>query len=104
MIQVRTTDEFRQILKDNEYVFIDWYATWCRPCKAIAPFLNEVEQRLKDEVKFIKIDVEDCEGLALKHGVRSMPTFHIYKNEKKIAEAGGADPNVVAELLADNVK
>ncbi|KNC98863.1 thioredoxin [Spizellomyces punctatus DAOM BR117] len=91
MVKVVTTaDEFNQIIKDNEIV-IDFHATWCGPCKMIAPKFEEFSKKYSKAV-FIKIDVDEVPEVAEKAGVSAMPTFHIYKNGQKEAEIVGANP------------
>lgn len=61
-------------------VVVDFFATWCGPCKMMAPILEEVEADLEGKVKFFKVDVDENESLARKFGVLSIPTVIIFEN------------------------
>ncbi|TPX56910.1 hypothetical protein PhCBS80983_g04204 [Powellomyces hirtus] len=88
---VATAEEFNSIIKNNQVVIVDFHATWCGPCKMIAPKFEEFSKKY-DKAVFIKIDVDEVPDVAEQAGVSSMPTFLIYKNGEKIAEVVGANP------------
>lgn len=70
---------FEKELKNNEKILVDFYATWCPPCKALSPIVEEAEKENTD-IKFIKINVDDEQMLAIKYGVMSVPTLVFIKN------------------------
>ncbi|EMR62195.1 hypothetical protein MGN70_005750 [Eutypa lata] len=100
---LQTTDEFKQAIKDNKIVMLDCFATWCGPCKAIAPILakHSNDEQFKD-IFFAKIDVDDLPELSQELGIRAMPTFMIFKDGEKADELVGANPNVLLQLLQKN--
>ena len=70
-------------LKD-EYIWIDMFATWCGPCKMMAPFLEEVSEEAElNHVKFYKVDVDEEGELAEAFNISAVPTFIILKNKQK---------------------
>ncbi|XP_024939644.1 thioredoxin-2 isoform X1 [Cephus cinctus] len=71
-------------------VVIDFFATWCGPCKMIAPKLEELSQELKDVIIF-KVDVDECEDVAAAYEISSMPTFVFVKNGKVLETFTGAN-------------
>ncbi|KAJ5657666.1 Thioredoxin [Penicillium longicatenatum] len=87
---------------DNDVIFkaltssgptvIDFYATWCGPCKAVAPKIGELSEKYTD-VRFIQVDVDKMRGVAQQYGVTAMPTFVFLKDGKELAEkrVRGAD-------------
>jgi thioredoxin 1 len=117
-----STEDFNKVIKENPAVVVDWFATWCAPCKAIAPKLVEYvspfppqwalplltrllrpshsnEEQFKD-VYFAKVDVDVLDKLALEYGVTAMPTFHLFKNGEKVDELRGANPPALQSLIA----
>lgn len=70
-------EKFEELIKEK--VLVDFYANWCGPCKMIAPELERVESN----VKVIKVNVDDFEELARKHGVMSIPTLILFNNGKE---------------------
>lgn len=81
---------FKSIISSETPVLIDFYATWCGPCKAFMPTLKDVKASLEDKVRIIKIDIDKNQALATKLGVRSVPTVHLYKNGNLVWSAVGA--------------
>lgn len=86
----------------QDYVLVDFFATWCGPCKMMHPVLESVAESRSD-VKIAKLDVDECEDLARRYGVMSIPTLILFKNGQKIAEKVGyvAEPLLV-DWLRDN--
>ena len=79
-------------LKD-EYILIDMFATWCGPCKMMAPFLEEVSEEAElNHVKFYKVDVDEEGELAEAFNISAVPTFIILKNKQEIARRLGFIP------------
>jgi len=64
----------------SDYTLVDFYADWCGPCKMLAPILEE----LKEEIKIIKVNVDENEEVAMKYGVMSIPTLVFFKNGAEI--------------------
>lgn len=76
----------------DQVVVVDFFATWCGPCKAIAPEIIKMSNEEKyQNVSFVKIDVDEAPDVAQEVGVRAMPTFKIYKNGEAKDEVVGAD-------------
>uniref|UniRef100_A0A8W8L3T6 Thioredoxin n=1 Tax=Magallana gigas TaxID=29159 RepID=A0A8W8L3T6_MAGGI len=81
--QVDSKAEFDSTIKDNKMVVVDFFATWCGPCKMIAPKIEEMEKEYSGVV-FIKVDVDENEETAAACEISAMPTFHIYKDGAKV--------------------
>ncbi len=79
VIHVTTATFSEEVLKSNIPVLVDFWATWCGPCKMIAPVLDELSDERSD-VKIVKVDVDENQELATKYGIRSIPTMYLFKN------------------------
>ncbi len=73
------TQEFQELLSQNEVVFVDFFATWCGPCKMLAPIIEQLADK-HPEVKVVKIDVDQEPSLAMQYQVQSIPTLITFKN------------------------
>lgn len=76
-IQKLNETEFEQFIQ-NDYVLVDFYATWCGPCKMMHPVLEELSNT-RASVKVAKVDVDECQNLAKRFGVMSIPTLILFK-------------------------
>lgn len=84
IMEIKDAEQFEQeVINEDGTVFIDFYATWCMPCEAMSPIIEEIAKEHK-EVKFVKIDVDKNEELAIKYNIMSIPTMIIMKNGEVI--------------------
>jgi len=97
---IQSTEEFQNKLKEaaNKLVVVDFYATWCGPCKVIAPLIAKMAKENTDVV-FLKVDVEELDDLAAEYEINCMPTFIFIKQEKKVTTFSGANADRLAELV-----
>ncbi len=79
-----------EVLKSTQPVVVDFHATWCGPCIAMAPALNQLADELKDKVKVVKIDVDANPKVTAKYGIRAMPTLLVFKGGEVTATHTGA--------------
>lgn len=79
MIKHINEKEFNEeVLKENGVVVVDFFATWCGPCKMLAPVLEEVQEEI-NKVKIVKVDIDENPGLAAEYGVTNIPTIKVFK-------------------------
>lgn len=95
-------DQFEEeVLKSDIPVFVDFFATWCGPCKMMAPILEQLSNE-KSDVKFAAIDVDEAEGLAIKYGISSIPCMIYFKNGEEANRLVGAVPKQkIEEVVAE---
>lgn len=92
MTKTITTPELAELLAGTKPVLIDFFATWCQPCKAMAPAIDEAAKRLEGIAEVVKIDIDESFDAAKLHGVRSVPTFIVLKGGARVAMKTGAMP------------
>ncbi|MFD2909273.1 thioredoxin [Flavobacterium ardleyense] len=81
--------KFNEIIQSNQLVLIDFFADWCGPCKMMSPVLQEVKGILKDDLKIIKINVDQHQDLATEFMVRGVPTLLLFKSGKMLWRQSG---------------
>ncbi|MDD7909781.1 thioredoxin [Pseudovibrio exalbescens] len=81
-----------EVLKSSTPVLVDFWATWCGPCKMIAPSLEEISDEMSGAVKIAKLDIDSNQQAAMNYGVRSIPTMILFKDGEPAATLVGAHP------------
>ena len=80
---------FDTIIQSEKPVLVDFFATWCGPCKMLSPILREVKDSLGDTVSIIKIDVDKNQQISSKYQVRGVPTMILFQNGKQLWRQSG---------------
>ncbi|KAJ6224167.1 hypothetical protein RDWZM_002712 [Blomia tropicalis] len=102
---VQNDEEFLEQLAAPGLVVVDFTASWCGPCQRIAPLFDRLSQEYGARgVKFLKVDVDQCQITATNNNVSAMPTFVFFKNRVAIARLQGADPNALTAKLKELVE
>src|SRR6266849_6762277 len=91
----------KEVLDSPEPVLVDFWATWCAPCRAIAPAVEELATQYKGKVKVAKINIDDNQDTPQQYGVRSIPTLLLFKGGKVVEQIVGA---VAKTRLEDALK
>ena len=90
---VITKDNFEaEVLKSEIPVILDFWATWCGPCRIIAPTLAEIAEENQGKIKVGKVNVDEQMELAVQFGIVSIPTLIVFKNGQKVNQAVGVMP------------
>ncbi|ELP84713.1 thioredoxin-3, putative [Entamoeba invadens IP1] len=95
-VEVVTLTAFKKILSENQSVAVDFFATWCGPCKMMSPIFIEMAKKYP-HVKCVKVDVDQGQEVAQEYRVTAMPTFKFFKRGVLVAEFCGANPQKLEE-------
>ncbi len=96
--------KFNEIINSETPVLVDFYADWCAPCKMMTPILKQVSDDMGDEVKILKVNVDNNQAAAAKYGVRSIPTLMIFQNGKVQWQNAGVVHAVELKKIIKSVK
>lgn len=87
--KVKMNSSFDNIINSEKPVLVDFFATWCGPCKMLGPILKEVKDNLGDRISIIKIDVDKNQQVASQYQVRGVPTMILFQNGKQLWRQSG---------------
>lgn len=104
VISVNEQNFENEVLKNDGYVFVDFWAEWCMPCKRLMPIVETVSNQ-HSNVKFVKINVDENPNLASTYNVRTIPTLVLLKNGEQIQTKIGGSPAVeLSQWILQNTK
>jgi len=90
-----TFDE--EVLQSEKAVLVDFWAEWCGPCHAVAPVLDKIVEERGDELRLVKVNIDEEQGLAQRYGVMSIPTMILFRDGEPAAAVIGAQPKGAIE-------
>ena len=100
-MEIKNKEEFQNII-NSDYALVDFFATWCGPCKMLSPIIENIANS-RDNIKVAKVDVDKHEDLAKTYGVMSIPTLILFKHGQVVAtKVGFADEPLLNEWINSN--
>ncbi len=89
-----------EVINSNEPVLVDFWASWCGPCIALGPTIDEVARENQGKVKVCKVNVDDSPNVAARYGIRSIPTLVLFKQGQVVDQlVGGVPKGIINEML-----
>tara|TARA_B100000700_G_scaffold105728_1_gene119421 strand:+ start:629 stop:949 length:321 start_codon:yes stop_codon:yes gene_type:complete len=83
-IKNSTDEDFDKTIKESNLVLVDFWASWCAPCKALTPILEQIDAELKDKILILKHNIDEQPNVPTANGVRGIPTLLLYKNSELV--------------------
>lgn len=94
------SQKFQELIQSERPVLIDFFATWCQPCKVQSSVLNSVKEQVGEKARIVKIDIDQFPSIASQYNVRGVPTLAVFKNGEMLwKESGVHDVNSLVRLL-----
>ena len=87
-------EQFNNIKNESGLKVVDFFATWCGPCKMLTPILEELSEEMQDSVEFVKVDIDESMELAMEYQVTSVPTLVFIKDGQEVSRKIGVNPKV----------
>jgi len=104
MAKVATNTNFEELLQDGKLVIVDFWATWCGPCRMLSPLLDQVEEEMADQVTVVKVNVDDADEIAAQYRIMNIPTLLFFKDGQLVDKTVGAMPkNVLVDRINANL-
>ena len=99
VINVNSHNFENEVMNSDKKVLVDFFASWCGPCRMVSPIVDEIAEQ-RDDIKVVKINVDDSPELASRFGVMSIPTLVVINGGKEVSRLMGARPKeTILELL-----
>jgi thioredoxin 1 len=93
-----TTETFEtEVLKSEKPVIVDFWAEWCGPCHAVSPVLDKIADERSEEIRLVKVNVDENQELMIRYGIQSIPTIILFKEGAPAAAVIGAQPKSAIE-------
>ena len=88
-VQIATDENFSKITESKNLILIDFFATWCAPCKALSPVLADLSEELKDKCEFYKLDIDQSPNIPSRVAVRGVPTLMLFRSGEVVDQKVG---------------
>ncbi|GBD40094.1 MAG: thioredoxin [Deltaproteobacteria bacterium] len=103
IVELKDSNFDNEVLKSQLPVLVDFWAPWCGPCRVLAPVVEEIASSYKGKLKVAKLNVDENQEIAMKYGIRSIPTLILFKDGKALDQIIGAVPKSEIEKMIKKV-
>ena len=101
---INSTQEFDNMIKQNKYVLVDFWAAWCAPCRMVAPVIEKIAEQYSGKINVAKVDVDAQQELAIRYGIQSIPTVIFFKDGRIASKEIGVKPmSSFARMIDGNI-
>ena len=105
MIHIENDEQFAKIIEEG-ITLVDFYASWCGPCRMISPFIEEISHDYQGKINVVKVDVDECFSIASRYGISAIPALLVFKNNEIFKTSVGFLPkesivSLVEEALVE---
>lgn len=98
-----TDSNFDDLVAQGKPMVVDFWATWCGPCKKIGPYIEELAEQYAEQVIIGKVDVDENDGLAIRFGIRNIPTVLFFRNGEVVDKQIGAAPKAAFDAKIQSI-
>ena len=83
-------EKFNEMINGEQLTLVDFFATWCGPCKMMHPILEQLKEKMGDDIRILKVDVDKNEALSMQYHIQSVPTLMLFKKGEMLWRQSGA--------------
>ena len=83
-------EKFNEMINGEQLTLVDFFATWCGPCKMMHPILEQLKEKMGDDIRILKVDVDKNEALSMQYSIQSVPTLMLFKKGEMLWRQSGA--------------
>ena len=83
-------EKFNEMINGEQLTLVDFFATWCGPCKMMHPILEQLKEKMGDDIRLLKVDVDKNEALSMQYRIQSVPTLMLFKKGEMLWRQSGA--------------